>query len=369
MNVSGIIFASDNEVKLNELTIHRTTASLPFGGRYRMIDFALSNFVNNGISKVGIITKNSYNSLMDHIRMGRDWDLNRKNSGITVFPPFGGSSFKEVYRDKIEALYSILNYLRRSKEEYVMIVNGNVAININLEGFFEEYKQKRADIMILCHRERTTSCKRVVLETDADCRVNDLMISNSISTEEKLVSLNAYFMHRDLLCGLIEGAYTRNMVDFERDILLKKLTSLNIYAYEYEGYAAIIDNVKTYYTESMRLLDHEVRDDLFLRNGKIVTKVKDSSPTVYKDTANVKGSLVADGCVIEGTVENSILFRNVKVRKGAVVKNSIIMEYGVVGENASLSYVVTDKGVDVSDNRVLAGYETYPIVIVKDKKV
>lgn len=370
MNVSGIIFASDNEVKLNELTIHRTTASLPFGGRYRMIDFAMSNFVNNGITRIGIITRNNYNSLMDHIRMGRDWDLNRKNSGIAVFPPFVVSSAKEVYRDKIEALYSILNYIRKTKEEYVMIVNGNVAINIDFDDLFDEYVRRDAEIMILAHRGKTTTSKRVVLETGEDGRVTDISLSNSLSPGEKLISLNAYLMHKDLLCSLIEKAYTRNLVDFERDILLKKIDSMRIFAYEFKGYAAIIDDVKTYYTESMKLLNSDIRDELFLGNGRnIYTKVKDSSPCVYKSGAVVSDSLVADGCVIEGTVENSILFRNVRVGKGAVIKNSIVMENGVIGEGANLSYVVTDKNVSVTDGRTLAGYETYPIVIVKDKTV
>ena len=369
MSAMGIIFASDKEVKLNELTIHRTTASLPFGGRYRLIDFALSNFVNSGITRIGIIARNNYNSLMDHIRMGRDWDLNRKNSGIAVLPPFVHSTSSQVYKGKIEALHSNISYLKDSKDEYVVMVNGNVAANVDYEKAIKKYEETGADILVFTAKMNYANSRRVTVKTDENNFINDVLITDSFQGAERLVGLNCYLVRKDLLLSLIEEAYARSLVDFEKDILQENVGKLKLLSYHLDDYVAVIDDVKSYYYSSMRLLDKKVRDDLFNRNGDIFTKVKDSSPTIYGENAKLVNSLVADGCVIDGTVENSILFRGVKVEKGAYIKNSIVMEDGYVGTGAKLAYVITDKDVTVSAGRSLSGFETYPIVIVKGKTV
>jgi glucose-1-phosphate adenylyltransferase len=368
-NTMSILFASGNEAKLNELTIHRTTASLPFGGRYRLIDFALSNFVNSGITTIGLVTKNNYNSLMDHIRMGRDWDLNRKNSGLIIYPPFALGTSSEMFKSKIEAIYSIRNFIEKTSEEYVVVSNSNVCYNIDYEGVFDYHIEREADITILTYKAKTTTSRRVIVKTNNEKRVSDINISEKPSDKEQEISLNIYLLKKSLLWNLVERAYDRGDADFEKDILMKNLSDLKIYSYELRGYAAIIDDVKGYYNESMKLLDNDTRNDLFFAHDHIYTKVKDSVPAIYKAQAHVKNSLVADGCEINGTVVNSILFRGVKVEEGAVVKNSIIMENGIVMRGSSVSYAITDKNVVIRDNRNISGYETYPIVIVKDKIV
>ena len=365
----AILFASGNESKLNELTLHRTTASLPFAGRYRLIDFALSSLVNSGVTRIGIITRSNYSSLMDHIRMGRDWDLNRKNSGIAVFPPFGLNTSRDVYKGKIEALYTIIDFLDKAPEDYVCVSNSNVASNIDLEGILEEHIANGADITMLCHKANCTTSKRVIIEKEESGKVTDLCQVEIPSKEEKLVSLNIYIARKDLLISWVEQAYARGYVDFEKDILFKEVGNGKIYAKEIETYAAIVDDVKTYYNESMKVLDEEVRAELFENGRKVYTKVKDSVPTTYGDSAQVSGSLIADGCVINGTVENSILFRDVRIEEGAVVKNSIIMEHGVVMKNGQIAYTITDKSVVIGAGRQISGSEDYPIVIVKNKKV
>lgn len=365
----SILFASGNEAKLNELTLHRTTASLPFGGRYRLIDFTLSNLVNSGITQIGIIARSNYQSLMDHIRQGRDWDLNRKNGGISVFPPFVYNSSREIYKGKIEAIYSILNFLLKSKEEYVVISNCNVAANIDFEEIFQKHLQNNASVTVVCHKGFTTTSPRVVIECDENSKIEDIYETENIGNEEKLISLNIYLMKKDLLIDCVQKAYSRAFVDFEKDILFKLVQEGNVYAHELTQYAAIIDDVKTYYGESMNLLKYETRNALFGQESKIYTKVKDSVPTTYKQGAKIVDSLVADGCVINGTVENSILFRNVRIDEGAVVKNSIVMENGIVGKNSKLSYAITDKDVTISDDRDISGFVTYPIVIVKGKTI
>lgn len=368
-NMMSVLFAAGNEAKLNELTLHRTTASLPFGGRYRLIDFTLSNLVNSGITQIGIVTRSNYQSLMDHIRQGRDWDLNRKNGGISVFPPFVYNSSREVYKGKIEAIYSILNFLNKSKEDYVVISNCNVAANIDFEEIFDKHVERNAAVTVVCHKGYTTTSPRVVIECGEDEKISDIYETEYVGNEEKLISLNTYLIKKDLLIELVQKAYARGFVDFEKDILFKLVGEGNVYAYELTQYAAIVDDVKTYYGESMNLLNFETREALFGQPGKIYTKVKDSVPTIYKEGAKVSNSLLADGCVINGTVENSILFRNVRIEEGAIVKNSIVMENGVVGKNSKLSYAITDKDVTISDDRDISGFITYPIVIVKGKRV
>jgi len=368
-NVMGVIFASDYETKLNELTIHRTTASLPFCGRYRLIDFTLSNMVNSGITQIGIVTRSNYSSLMDHIRMGRDWDLNRKNSGISIFPPFVLNASREMYKGKIEALYSIQGFLSHNPEEYVLLTNSNVAMNIDFNKVYDAHVKNGADVTVLTHKACPTSSRRMVVSAQEDGRIKDIYITEKPEDETYDIGLNIYLIKKDLLIKIVEKQYSRGCFDWEKDVLTKQVHDLKLYQYKIDGYVAVVDDIKSFYNENIALLDNDKRNKLFYGEGVIYTKVKDSVPTVYMDNACVKNSLVADGCVIDGTVENSVLFRGVKVGKGAVIKNSIIMENGEVMENAEVCYAITDKDVTIRNGRTISGYETYPVVVAKGKTV
>ncbi|MDE6550485.1 MAG: glucose-1-phosphate adenylyltransferase subunit GlgD [Clostridia bacterium] len=368
-NIMGIIFASDNESKLNELTLHRTTASLPFCGRYRFIDFALSNFVNSQITNLGIITRNNYSSLMDHIRMGRDWDLNRKNGGIAVFPPYVSNSARSMNRGKIEALYSILDFIKRGSEDYVVITNSNIAANIDFDHVFDAHIAKGADITMLTYMAQPISSRKAAVVKDNDGRITQIRVVQTPSSVLTEMSLNVYMLRKDLLVDLVVDSYERGYTDLEKHILQPGCDTLKIFAYPTEGYVGVIDDVKSYYAESMRVLDTDLRNDLFTRNGTIFTKVKDSVPTRYRPGAEVNNSLIADGCDIGGKVINSVLFRGVTVEKGAVIENSIVMEGGKICEGAHISYIIADKDVTVTSNKTIGGYETYPMVIVKNKTV
>ena len=368
-DIMSIVFANDSDSKLNELTLHRTTASLPFCGRYRFIDFTLSNLVNSNITTIGIVTKVNYSSLMDHIRMGRDWDLNRKNSGIAIFPPYVSNTATSNYKGKISALHSLLHYLIQGKEEYVLLTNSDVALNIVYEEVYNSHIKSRADITMVTHMSKPTGNTRVIVEAKSSRQVEKLRIKNTPSDDIAEIGLNIYLIKKDLLIKLIESAHELGYLDFERHILQLGLGQLNIVAYKHNGYSAIIDDVNTYYVESMRMLQTNVRNDLFYRAGKIYTKTKDSVPTIYRENSTVKNSLIADGCDINGTVENSILFRGVVVEEGAVIRNSIVMENGIIMRYSNLSYAITDKDVKVTENRKICGYDTYPVVIAKGKEV
>lgn len=366
-NALAVLFASDEDSHLNDLTIHRTTASLPYAGRYRLIDFVLSNLVHANITKIGIITRNNYNSLMDHIRQGRDWDLNRKNSGISVYPPFVFNAAHEVYKGKIEALYMLRGFMLKSSEDYVVISNTNIAFNIDFDEVAKFHLERGADITMLTYATEDVTPRKLVVTADKNKRIKDLRFPVSTDTGRQLCNLNIYYIKKDLLISLIDNAYAHGAYDFEKDILRASLDELYVMSYEIDNYVAVIDRIPTYFRRSMDLLDPAVREDLFYGHSTILTKVKDSVPTKYKEGANVHNSIIADGCEVGGTVENSILFRSVKVGKGAVIRNSIIMENGIVMENAQLDYVITDKSCIIQSGRRLAGYESYPMVVVKNK--
>ncbi|MDE5911277.1 MAG: glucose-1-phosphate adenylyltransferase subunit GlgD [Clostridia bacterium] len=368
-NAMSIIFASDNESKLNELTLHRTTASLPFGGRYRCIDFALSNLVNSSITTIGIITRNNYSSLMDHIRMGRDWDLNRKNSGIVVFPPYASNTSTNVFKGKIEALYGILDYIESSDDEYVVVTNSNIIASIDFDDVYESHVASGADITMLTYNAQPTTSRRVIVESDLSGRVRGMKITRNASEDECELGLFCYLFNRKQLIQLVSDSYERGKIDFERDILQSNIDILNIHAYKVKGHAALVDDIKSYYRESMAILDTDVRNSLFDSAGKVFTKVKDSVPTRYYSGATVVNSLIADGCKINGRVENSILFRGVVVEEGAEVVNSIVMESGKIMKGSTLNFAITDKNVTVTEDKSLSGSDAYPVVVVKNKTV
>lgn len=370
----GIIFANDDDARLGELTFHRATASLPFAGRYRLIDFALSNFVNSSVTKVGIVTKSNYSSLMDHIRMGRDWDLNRKNSGIAVFPPFANNNSRMVYKGKIEALEGIIDYFERAREDYVILVNGNIVANIDYKAVFDKHIETEADITLLTYKTKPLKAKRVVINKK-DKKTNlikEILVETSHTRDKSKdveMSLGACILKRDFLINLINSAYSKGFVEFDQIVIQKIIEKYKVLSYLIEGSVNTIDDIKSYFDVSMSLLNESILEDLFYKHGRIFTKVKDSVPVFYGEESKVKNSLIADGCTIDGVVENSILFRGVTVEKGAHIKNSIVMEHTFIGKDSKLNYVIADKDVIITEKIVMSGHESYPVVIAKGKRI
>lgn len=365
----GIIFSNMHDEMLRELTGVRTMGSVPFGGRYRLIDFPLSNMVNSGISKVGVITKSNYQSLMDHLGSGKAWDLARKTGGLFILPPFGVVS-SGFYQSRVEALYGIRQFLQHSSEEYVMVSDCDVVANIDLEKFIDRHIESGAKISFLCKRGEYSSKRGDVLvfDTDADSRVTDILISPEDSGG-KLHSLNMYIIEKQYLMDVVADAMSRNYTSLYRDVFQKVFREEKICAYEFEGFSAVIDSMPGYVRANMALLNAEVRAQLFDRTRPIYTKIRDEMPVKYGLGAKVSNSLIADGCTIEGTVENSIVFREVKIGKGARVTNSIIMQGGVIGEDAVLDYVTTDKNVVIRPGRNFMGFESYPVFLPKGETV
>lgn len=369
-NALGVIFANSYDNLVPELVAERTMASIPFAGRYRMIDFTLSNMANSGVDNVSIIVRKNYHSLMDHLGSGREWDLTRKRGGLNIIPPFAERSIK-LYSGRVDALASVLTWLSAQKERYVILSDSNIAMNFNFNKLLEAHIESGADVTMVYNRSEIPDGARndnYTIRIDANGRVTELL-SNDYRPGMQNLSMNLYIIERESLIQLVRDAAVRGLVYFERDILARNLSLLNVKAFEYTGYAARIADMKSYFDENMRLLQSGNVDKLFDPANPIYTKIRDDNPTRYLEGSKVKNCLVADGCVIEGTVENSVLFRGCTIKKGVVVKNSVLMQDTIVEENCSVDYVVTDKNVHITTGKQLCGTDSFPVFVAKNHTV
>lgn len=369
-NVLGLVFANMHDTTLGDITKNRTMGSVLFGGRYRLIDFPLSNMVNSGISEIGVITKSNYQSLLDHLGSAREWDLARKKGGLFILPPFGNVE-STLYRGRIEALYGAMSFIKCSRAKYVVLSDCDVVTNIDYKPIVAQHIASGADITAVVHTgvyssEETKTA--TVLNTDAEGRVSSVLITPEISGSCTM-SLNMFVMSMDFLTETIKDSMARGLVSFERNILQDRCRDLKIMTYEYENYFSKLNSVSSYFAANMKLLDPQNAQKLFVPKRSIYTKVSDNAPAKYDLDCTVKNSLIADGCIIEGEVENSVLFRGVKVGKGAKVKNCILMQDTVVGDNAELNYLITDKNVNICDNHILTSSPEYPMFVGKGASV
>lgn len=372
MSAFGIIFSDVHSWNIAEITANRTVASIPFGGRYRLVDFALSNMVNADIYKIGLITKSNYQSLIDHIASGKDWDLSRKNGGVVVLPPYGIGDEAGPYKGRLDALKRIKKFVESASYDHVVLADCDIISNIDYKDAIRQHKASGADITAIyskCKIDSDQGQHSMIYRLDEGGRVVDMLLNPEIEGTMN-VSLNSWVMTRDKLLHIISDASTHGLEHFGKDILLDNVRYMKIMGYEHKGYSAHIESLASYVQSNMDMICKTNRDELFEVPGRpIHTKIRDSSPTKYGADAVVKNSLIADGCVIEGMVENSILFRGVKIGRGSVVKNCIIMQGTVVESNASLSWIISDKNVIIRDNRTLSADKSYPFFIAKGKMI
>lgn len=375
MSVVGIIFSNIHDKSIPELTRLRTMASVPFGCRYRLIDFTLSNMVNSGIKHVGIITHYNYQSLMDHLGSGIDWDLARRSGGIQILPPYitaFANTKNFLYSTRLEALKNIFSFISECTEEYVVLSDCDVICSINLSDVIERHISSGADVtyvtktMDLTNRTNRT----IIVRSEYNGVITGLEESQGNETGLYDVCTNILVMSRRFLLTELMEATAHNYTSFNNDIIAKELKYRKIMAYKFGGYFASVGSMSDYYKYSMELLDSDVRRQLFGAAGRpVLTKIRNSPPTKYSENAVVKNSLIADGCVIEGTVENSVIFRGVKVGRGTHIKNSILMQDTVTGDDVYLNSVITDKNVIIRDGRILSGHETVPFYLAKMMQV
>lgn len=376
MTAVGIIFSNLFDNNLPELTKSRALASVPFACRYRLIDFSLSNMVNSGIDNVYVVTHQNYQSLMRHIGSGKDWDLARRKGGVSLLPPLMtafASQGSASYNTRLESLKNITHTIDRLTEDYVVLSDCDSICNINLHEMLVQHEKNGADVTVACKNVDITPDKAsssVALTYDENGKVTDVFVRPD-HVGNVNVSIHIMVINRRYLQTILHDAISHNLNNLYLDVLAKNLDSAKIYAYEYDGFYSNTVTLQDYYSCSMSLLGgSEERNSLFnVRHRPVLTKVHNTPPTKYGAGSKVVNSLIADGCIIEGTVENSIIFRGVKVGKGTVVRNSIIFKDTYLGENVSLEAVVTDKKVVIRDGVKLCGHELQPFFIEKGKMI
>lgn len=369
-NVLGLIFANMHDTTITDLTKMRTMGSVPFGARYRLIDFPLSNMVNSGITEVGVITKANYQSLLDHLSSGDEWDLSRKTGGLHLLPPYGHVG-GGLYRGRLEALHGVEDYIKHSDSEYVIMTDSDIITNMDFKSVLDFHENKNADITLVYGRGTYTGEElrtKTVVSVNDEGQIYDVLIRpNKEGTFN--TSMNIYVLKKQFLVDLISETAARNLYSFEVDVIQHKIKDYKIFGYKYSGYYEQVDSIISYFNSNMALMDIEKRSKLFNQFSPIYTKVRDEAPARYGIDAQVHNSLLADGCIIEGTVENCVLFRGVKIGKGAIVKNCIIMQDTVVGTKCELNYVIADKNVNIGSYRSMFGTKDYPVFVGKGANV
>ncbi len=375
MSASGIIFSNIHDSNLPELTRRRTVASVPYGCRYRFIDFALSNMVNSNIYDISVITHYNYQSLMDHIGAGKDWDLARRGGGIKILPPYvtaHSNHANSFFSSRLEALKSVSYTLDSITSDYVVMCDCDVICNVDLNDIIRVHSESGADMTVAVKRaslDEKTAESSIIYRSDDEGFVTDVISFPKRFEGEEDISLNISVINREFLQQIVMDAIAHGYTSLTKDVILRNLGKKLFKVYKYDGYYAYIRSMADYFKYNLELIDNkEARDSLFsVKNRPIYTKVRNSEPTYYSSESVVRRSMIADGCHIEGTVENSILFRGVTVSRNATVKNSILMQGTYVGDGTYLNCVISDKNSVVRDGRLLSGTEEQPYYIPKNQ--
>ncbi len=365
----GIIFSYEKEPGLRELVEHRMPASIPFGGRYRVIDFMLSNMQNAGVTDVGVVLHGNYQSLMDHLGNGKTWDMSRKYGGLKLLPPFASNRRYQSgeFRGKMEALAGVRSYLDEIRQDYVVLADSDTIINIPLADVYQAHLSSGADVTCVCTENYRQTENATFFRLGEDGRITKTLCDPK--KPDGFHCLEIYVLSKELLLRLVDQCAAEERFSFRRDVLCAMGDKLDLRGYVWKGIAAQIRTLKEYYDRSMDMLDQRVYRELSTPERPIRAKEDDEAPTYLAPESAVVNSLIADGCIIEGTVENSILFPGVTVGRGATIRNSVIFKHSQVGENASVSYVIADKYVRIQNGGTLAGSESYPMAISKGSVV
>ena len=372
--VAGIIFSSLNNNTLSRLTSDRTVAAIPFACRYRLIDFALSNMVNANISNIYVVANYKYRSLLEHIGSGKDWDLARREGGITFISPFQSAmnADRRMFSTHMEALRSMKEYINEIKEDYVVLMDSDTALTIDINDVIRSHESTGASVTIVTtavSSDYTAKHPRIMISSVAG-KVTQIAMSSAYDERHPELALGTYVIQTAYLRRLIEEAEAFNLNSLTM-LLLKNCKSSNYMTYKYQGFAASVSSFLDYYKYSMELVNNEKARDSLLgqKEAPIFTRVHNSAPTKHYPGSKVENSMIADECEIEGTVINSVIFRDVTIEKGAVVKNCVLFHGTHVCKNANLNCIVADKNVLVTEGVTLSGNENMPFFVQKGRKI
>lgn len=362
--VMGIINLQESNGLIRELTDRRAVESIPFAGRYRLIDFSLSSMVNSGIQSVGIMLPDKPRSVLDHLRSGKDWDLARRHDGLFYLP--APNEADSNHKGDLKNFYHNLDFFEHSSQKYVLLANGSFVYNADFDKLLKFHENTDADITVLYYTvDKETAGRNIVIDTAENGLVTDLAEKMTVYDNTK-VSMGVLLMDKRKFVEMVKYTYEHGGQNLLMDGIIRRSSDYNIYACEHDGFVAHVDSTAAYYKANMDVLQPEIWEELFMGDNSIYTKVKDEVPVQYKETASVNNSLIANGCIIRGEVENSILFRGVVVGKGVKIKNSIIMQKCDVQDDALVENVICDKNVVITKSKWLKGAPNYPLIVTKN---
>lgn len=366
--VMGLVDLQRQESRLQDFTGSRPLSSMPIGGRYRIIDFALSSLVNSGIKNVGVLLPEKSRSILDHLRSGKDWDLARHHKGLFYLPPVRSESVQQ--EGDLRNIYYNLDFVENSSEKYILLSRVTSVYTMDFRPALDFHEQTGADItMIVNAAEHEEPCDSLLVDVAENGLVKDISLRHVVH-EGELRSLGVFLMDKALFVRLVRRAFEHGGTDFRFDVFLREAARRTIYAYEHKGYVCHISSMLSYYEANMKMLEPAIQQDLFFReDAPVYTKVKDMAPVRYDEGAVVSNSLVANGCIVHGHVENSVLFRGVRVEAGATVKNCVLMQDTQIESGAQLDCIICDKNVVITADKKLRGVPTYPIYVEKNKRV
>ncbi len=364
MNAMGIIFANDGTI--GALTEKRTMASLPFGGRYRQVDFALSNLSAAGVRHVGIITRHSYQSLMNHIGSGEEWGMELEEGGLEFLTPYAMSR-TDNYRGKLESLYSAMAFLEYGEEdEYVFMIDSAILSNIDLNSVLDSHIASGCDVTVVTKAGIANGTKQLdlALKLDEKGKILDMAV-DYVAPADYVASMDIFVLSKKWLTKQVKEHIAHNLYHMDRDLVLGQWQKgdISVNVYQFKGTAMYNESVEEYFRNSLALIDKDIRHDLFHYNHPVYTKVRDRVPSFYGEDCQIERCIVADGCMLGGEAEDSVLFRNVTICPGAEVENCLIMNDTIIGEGAELKNVILDKDVTVRPGAKLCGTPTNPIII------
>ena len=365
MKATGIIFSNIYDGAMGALTKKRATASLPIGGRYRLIDFMLSNMANSGIISVGVLTKYNYRSLLDHLGSGSEWDLNRKNGGLFILPPFTSGDLAEP-RGKFEAMYNAIPFLNRVKTDYVVLCDASVVCKIDFDKVIEEHINSGADVSVVANRESSGyRCDEHDVSFEfGNEKLTEISVGHR-SDKSNLMSMGIYVLERTKLIEAAEEFVSKGRYNFERDYRKAGFLNGNIIVAVQEFYGIVLRNrdIESYFKNNLRLMENKVHKEFFGNDLPVYTKVRYEVPTMYGDSCNVNDCFVADGCRICGEAENSVIFRDVILEEGARVKNCVIMQGAKISAGADIENAIIEKNTVISGDESFKGAANSPVIV------
>lgn len=359
----GIILTDRKGVSAGDFTGIRSMSALPFAGRYRLIDFTVSCMVNSEINRIAVFPTNEYSSLIDHLGSGKPWDLDRKRKGLSMLIPKN----TDMLLTETDIMHGNLRFLEQSAEKYVVVSYGYTVYNNSFREAISFHEKNAADVTLIYHKSPVADPDNIKysLSAEKNGKINEILIGADKRKKGQKFYCGIAIYNRSFLIQMLEYCYTRNIKDTLAEYILRYISNINAYAYEFKGYFGIINSLKSYYMNNMNMLRQEVRSEIFESKNLVFTKVKDSVPTTYGENAVVSNSLIADGCYIKGKVENSIIARGVKILENSTVRNSIILQNGVIKQGCTVENAIFDKEVKLSEHRNIIGAPSYPFTVHK----